>query len=168
MSSLARVIANLVIGANGATVAQESSRALTNKADRERFHQLRARARAICIGGATYRSEPYKNPPLPLYIASRETAISPTASTNTYQLSPTELVELALRDEGAPVLIEGGVKFLEDLIENRIIDEFHITRSPNHGDANYFDEKHLRQNYKCLSSEAIEGTTFELWIPNSK
>ena len=165
MPSPARVIANLVVGQNGATVAQGSSRALTNRTDRERFHQLRASARAICIGGTTYRCEPYSKPPLPLYVSSREPSPSEASSINFYHLSPTELVELALEKEGAPVLVEGGVRFLEELIEKQRIDEFHITRSPHLGDESFFDEDCLRLNYKCVNTEAKAGTNFELWVP---
>ncbi len=165
MPSPTRVIANLVIGQNGATVAQGSSRALTNRADRERFHQLRERARAICIGGATYRAEPYSKSPLPLYVASRESSPSKASSMNFYRLSPTELVELALEKEGAPVLVEGGVRFLKELIEKQRIDEFHITRSPHLGDESFFDKDSLRLNYKCANTEVKTGVNFELWVP---
>lgn len=165
MSSQARVIANLVIGANGATSARGSSRTLSNKPDRERFHQLRAGVRAICIGGATYRSEPYSNPPIPLYVSSQGLSVAAAASTHIHDLPPIKLVELAVNAEGAPVLIEGGINFLQDLIENEKIDQLHITRSPSRGDENFFDENRLRNHYILSSSESSGETKFELWIP---
>lgn len=164
-SSQPQVIANLVIGANGATEAMGSSRGLTTKLDRERFHQLRERAQAICIGGATFRSEPYEKTPLPLYVASTNAQSHSATSIHFHKLSPLQLVELALRSEGAPVLIEGGIKFLEGLIDTGKIDEFHITRSPKHGDGSFFDEDNLNRNYRCLVSDEVDGTKFEIWFP---
>lgn len=84
---------------------------------------------------------------------------------NFYRLSPTELVELALEKEGAPVLVEGGVRFLKELIEKQRIDEFHITRSPHLGDESFFDKDSLRLNYKCANTEVKTGVNFELWVP---
>lgn len=160
-----RIIANLLIGSDGATTLNGSSKALTNKADRERFHQLREKARAICIGGSTFRSEPYEKVPLPLYVSSRGTSVTLANLRDVYPLSPTELVKLALATEGAPILIEGGPNFLTELIESAQIDELHITRSPTSGDDNYFDETHLNQNYKCLESNEVDGVRFEIWSP---
>jgi riboflavin biosynthesis pyrimidine reductase len=70
-----RITANLVIGADGATVLEGSSKALSSQADRSRFHALRERASTILIGGNTARNEPYAKTPVPLVIVSASNQI---------------------------------------------------------------------------------------------
>ena len=170
-----RVIANLLVGGNGATVKAGSSKALTNSADRRRFHALRSLAKAIVIGGSTYRNEPYqrnaKDRTLPIYVSSvktqylidQELALGVTFAS----VSPTRLVARALEEVGSPILIEGGVNFLHELIENRIIDELHITRVQVDGDDYYLDESLLSKNYKLELQEQEGETNFEIWRPIS-
>ena len=63
--------ANLVIGQDGSTTRNGTSKNLSSAEDRKRFHQLRSGVEAIVIGGKTARLEPYAQTPAPLYVISR-------------------------------------------------------------------------------------------------
>lgn len=157
-----QLLANLLIASNGATTLAGRSRGLSFRADRERFHQIRSSARAIVIGGGTYRAEPYLDVTLPLYVASRGFSGAPPFIISA---SPLEVIEMALHESGAPVLIEGGVEFLARPIEMRLIDKFYISRSIIAGDGNFFDEDLLRGNYRITDTEEVTGGRFEIWRP---
>ena len=60
--------ANLIVGKDGSTTANNSSIGLSTDEDRARFKQLRSKADLILIGGNTARREPYKKTPVPLFI----------------------------------------------------------------------------------------------------
>jgi hypothetical protein len=60
--------ANLIVGSDGSTTANNSSIGLSTDDDRLRFKQLRSKSDLILIGGNTARREPYKRTPVPLYI----------------------------------------------------------------------------------------------------
>jgi riboflavin biosynthesis pyrimidine reductase len=156
------------------TSLRGSSRPLSTPEDRERFHSLRKGAKAILIGGATFRAEPYQNLSIPLFIATRKTVANALESPRGNQsrsgarlinVSPAELVRLARKEIPGDLLIEGGINFLNDLIESRAIDQFHITRVKTDGDALPFNEQTLQSNYRLISKERVNETTFELWHP---
>ena len=50
-----RVLANMVIGANGATLLNHDSAQLSPPADRTRFHEIRKMSKALVVGGRTFR-----------------------------------------------------------------------------------------------------------------
>lgn len=162
-----RVIANLLVANNGATSLGGTSSPLSPASDRRRFHELRAQARAILIGGNTYRNEPYSSSPLPLYVASRSLPPSHSSQVHILAQSPHDLIERAISDHGAPILIEGGPHFLQPLIEVQDIDVIHITRVALDGDSDFFDEDLLTENY-LLTEQASGGVgssfvTFQIW-----
>lgn len=159
-------MANIVLASNGATSSRGQSKALTGPADRLRFHELRKRARAICIGGATFRTEPYSKTPLPLYIATRSLNNLPESTLGAaYEISPKELLAIAIKREGVPVLVEGGINFITPLMKDSLIDEFYVTRSPQSGDDGFFDEELLNARYHLAESESSDGYKFETWLP---
>jgi riboflavin biosynthesis pyrimidine reductase len=167
VTSAQKVLANIVVASNGMTTLNGSSRELSNSDDRTRFHALRAKSSAIVIGGSTFRSEPYKNVALPLYVASSQK--KPMNSTaKFFALSPRELVKLAVTEVKGAVLIEGGVNFLKELIAHQEIDEIHITRVQKTGDAHLFDFEELANQYSLRLMEEIKGTKFELWTPRAR
>ncbi|MEY3093545.1 MAG: hypothetical protein RLZZ317_48 [Actinomycetota bacterium] len=162
----ARVIANMVISPNGATILGEGSMPLSSPADRRRFHEIRSLARAIAIGGSTFRSEPYTDLPVPVYVASRKLPQQP--GVNVYDESPTTLVERALREVGSPVLVEGGVEFVKPLLEKEIINRFFLTRSAIQGDAGFVEIDRCLTNYICVTSEKVDDDRFEIWEPREQ
>lgn len=152
--------ANLVVAANGATSRAGRSKGLSFPEDRVRFHSLRSQAKALLIGGATFRNEPYSDSPLDLYVATR----AGDGTDRKYSVTPTELVAIALSEAGHPLLIEGGVNFLRPLLEKALIDTFFLTRSEKLGDGDYFDESLLTNYHRVTVSEFSSGI-LESWQP---
>lgn len=161
VATMSLVRANLVVARNGATTLAGSSRALSNKLDRQRFHQLRANAEVILVGGNTFRSEPYNGLAIPILVSTRF-AGDQSPGVEFHNLSPSELVKEA-RSRFNSILIEGGLNFLFDLIKFGEIDEIFLTRSPKLGDADFLDEIELTRNYSLTKSEVLEDVTFEEW-----
>jgi riboflavin biosynthesis pyrimidine reductase len=162
-----RVLANLVVAPNGATTSGGRSSPLSSATDRQRFHATRSRARAIAIGGNTYRNEPYSNTQLPLFVATHHAPSDRELPANHrfIKKAPEEVIEIALSEYGAPVLIEGGVKFLLPLLEKKLIDTLYVTRSNKLGDADFLDNNQLELHYVRKSVERLDNMEFEVWIP---
>ncbi len=158
------VRANLVVGRNGMTTKAGSSKALSSSADRKQFHRLRSLAQVILIGGSTFRSEPYSEPPLPLHVSTRS-KLEPTEKARFFNLSPSQLLNQALEAGFEQVLIEGGVNFLATLISESRIDEIHLTRAQVDGDADFFDERELKRLYLLGDERFEKETCFEVWVP---
>ena len=169
-ASSTQVIANLVVAANGATTVAGRSAPLSSASDRQRFHQIRSKARSIAIGGNTYRSEPYGKTKLPVLVATRQVPHEGESEGLVRFLnnSPAEVIGIALSEYGEPVLVEGGVNFLQPLIEQRLIDTFYLTRSRKSGDGDFLEPSLLNSNYELVDSESIEENEFELWLPRKQ
>ena len=158
-----KVMANILLARNLATSLGGSSRALSPESDRIRFHQIRTLAKAILIGGQSYRNEPYSKLSLPLYISSRTLSEGASDSQFIFNQEPAWLIKRALLEQGCPVLIEGGVNFISSLITQSLIDLLYITRVNQDGDGHFFDESQLLKNYERRSIEIIDGASFETW-----
>ena len=159
-----RVLANMVIGANGATSLNHDSAELSPPADRTRFHEIRKMSKALVVGGRTFRLERYSKAPLPVYVATQ----TPTPSTSTsffFVAAPQIVVRKALENSNGPVLIEGGIRFIAPLLEKGVIDRLFLTRSPISGDGDFFDFEQLHRNYQLESSNKVDNVIFEEWIP---
>jgi len=156
-------MANILLAKNLATSLGGSSRALSPESDRIRFHQIRTLAKAILIGGQSYRNEPYSKLSLPLYISSRTLSEGGSDSQFIFNQEPAWLIKRALLEQGSPVLIEGGVNFIASLITQSLIDLLYITRVNQDGDGHFFDESQLLKNYERQSIEIIGGASFESW-----
>jgi riboflavin biosynthesis pyrimidine reductase len=158
-----KTMANILLAKNLATSLGGSSRALSPESDRIRFHQIRTLAKAILIGGQSYRNEPYSKLSLPLYISSRTLSEGSSDSQFIFNQEPAWLIKRALLEQGSPVLIEGGVNFIASLITQSLIDLLYITRVNQDGDGHFFDESQLLKNYERQSIEIIDGASFESW-----
>ena len=159
-----RVLANMVIGANGATSLNHDSAELSPPADRKRFHEIRKMSTALVVGGNTFRREHYSKAPMPVYVATQ----TPTSSTSTsifIVAAPEIVVRKALEDSNGAVLIEGGIRFIAPLLEKGVIDRLFLTRSPISGDGDFFDFENLHRNYQLDSSNKVDDVTFEEWTP---
>ncbi|MFM8384582.1 MAG: hypothetical protein ACKN96_06345 [Actinomycetota bacterium] len=165
---MAQLLANLVVARNGATSLRGSSRPLSTPEDRKRFHALRKGASAIAIGGSTFRTEPYENLKIPLFVATKHSSSEiggNPAAVRFYDLSPLELIQIARKEIAGTILIEGGVNFLRDLIAAQKIDQIYISRVGLDGDDYHLDEQALRLSYQLVSTERIGETNFEIWEP---
>ena len=158
-----KTMANILLARNLATSLGGSSRALSPKSDRIRFHQIRTLAKAILIGGQSYRNEPYSKLSLPLYISSRTLNEGAVGNKFIFNQDPAWLINRALLEQGYPVLIEGGVNFISSLIAESLIDLLYITRVNQDGDGHFFDPSDLLKNYERRSTEIIDGVSFESW-----
>ena len=158
-----KTMANILLARNLATSLGGSSRELSPKSDRIRFRQIRTLAKAILIGGQSYRNEPYSKLSLPLYISSRTLNEGAAGNKFIFNQDPAWLINRALLEQGYPVLIEGGVNFISSLIAESQIDLLYITRVNQDGDGHFFDESNLLKNYEKLSIEDIDGASFESW-----
>jgi riboflavin biosynthesis pyrimidine reductase len=164
------ILANLVLGSDGSTTLGGSSKSLSSTKDRKRFHELRAQASAILIGGNTARTEPYAQTPVPLIVITRTGQIPENVRKNPmariWELDPISAIEKARNEFGDSVLVEGGMKLIEQLLIANKIDELYLTISDKSGGENIYDLSALTRDFTVESSEKIAGETFLKLIKN--
>jgi riboflavin biosynthesis pyrimidine reductase len=165
-----RVLANLVLGSDGSTTLDGSSKALSSGTDRKRFHELRALASAILIGGNTARTEPYATTPVPLVVITRSGNIPESVRKNTqariWELDPISAIKKAGDEFGGNVLVEGGMNLIQELLIANQIDELYLTLSNKSGGENVYDLSALTRDFTVESSEKVDGETFLKLIRN--
>jgi len=164
------VLANLVMGSDGSTTLEGSSKFLSSSEDRSRFHELRAQASAILIGGNTARTEPYAATPVPLVIISKSGDIPEGVRSNPiahiWDLDPVSAVARAQGEFGGNVLIEGGINLLKELLLANQIDELYLTISEKTGGENSYDLSAMTREFTVESSEKSGNETFLKLIKN--
>jgi riboflavin biosynthesis pyrimidine reductase len=164
------VLANLVLGSDGSTSLDGSSKSLSSTEDRRRFHELRTRASAILIGGNTARTEPYATTPVPLVVITRSGNIPESVRGNPkaqiWELDPVSAIEKAQKEFGGDVLVEGGMGLVEELLLRNQIDELYLSLSKKSGGENVYDLSALTRDFTVESSEKIDGETFLKLIRN--
>ncbi len=158
------VKANLVMGNDGSTTLGGSSRSLSSPADRSRFHELRAQASAILIGGNTARTEPYASTPVPLVVITRGGNLPENLIANPllhiWELDPVSAVQRAKQEFGENILVEGGINLLKELLVANQIAELFLTISEKSGGENVYDLSALTRNFTVESSEKVGSETF--------
>jgi riboflavin biosynthesis pyrimidine reductase len=164
------ILANLVLGSDGSTTLDGSSKSLSSAEDRKRFHELRAQASVILIGGNTARTEPYAQTPVPLIVISKSGDIPDSVRRNSmaqiWDLDPISAVEKAANQFGGNLLVEGGMNLIQELLIANKIDELYLTLSKKSGGENVYDLSALTREFTVESSEKIEGETFLKLIRN--
>jgi riboflavin biosynthesis pyrimidine reductase len=164
------VLANLVLGSDGSTSMGGSSKSLSSAEDRRRFHELRAQASVILIGGNTARNEPYAQTPVPLVVITRSGEIPESVrenpNTHIWELDPISAVDKALKELGGTVLVEAGMSLIQELLVANKIDELYLTLSKISGGENVYDLSALTRDFTVESSEKIDGETFLKLIRN--
>jgi len=135
MSSAAgtgQVIATLVVGSDGSTAKDGSSRGVTSTLDRARFLERRRHVDAILIGGNTARTEPYRKTPVPVVVISTSmiNALADNRQAYWWNASPSEALERARRLFGPTILVEAGASIINELIASGEVDrlELSVTR----------------------------------------
>jgi riboflavin biosynthesis pyrimidine reductase len=158
------------LGSDGSTSLDGSSKSLSSAEDRRRFHELRAQASVILIGGNTARNEPYAQTPVPLVVITRSGEIpeSVRANPNTHiwELDPISAVDKASKEFGESVLVEAGMGLIQELLVANKIDELYLTLSKISGGENVYDLSALTREFTVESSEKIDGETFLKLIRN--
>jgi len=164
------VLANLVLGSDGSTSLDGSSKSLSSAEDRRRFHELRAQASVILIGGNTARNEPYAQTPVPLVVITRSGQIPESIRANPnahiWELDPISAVDNARKEFGECVLVEAGMSLIQELLVANKIDELYLTLSKISGGENVYDLSALTREFTVESSEKIDGETFLKLIRN--
>lgn len=164
------ILANLVLGSDGSTTLGGSSKSLSSAEDRKRFHELRAQASVILIGGNTARTEPYAQTPVPLIVISKSGEIPDSVRKNSmaqiWDLDPISAVEKAANQFGGNLFVEGGMNLIQELLIANKIDELYLTLSKKSGGENVYDLSALTREFTVESSEKIEGETFLKLIRN--
>lgn len=162
--------ANLVMGSDGSTSLGGSSRSLSSPADRARFHELRAQASAILIGGNTARTEPYAITPVPLVVITRVGNLPENLLANPllhiWEMDPVSAIHRATQEFGENILVEGGINLLKELLVANLISELFLTISEKSGGDHIYDLSALTRDFIVESSEKIEGETFLKLVRN--
>ena len=161
--------ANLIVGSDGSTTANNSSIGLSTDEDRLRFQQLRSRSDLILIGGNTARREPYKRTPIPLFILTHaKVRLQPKNQlAKQFSLGIGELFsEISNNfppiDSTSPInlLVEAGPILLKQMIELSLIDHLYLTKNLEKNGENKISIQELTRPFKLLSSEKVGSCEF--------
>ena len=161
--------ANLIVGNDGSTTANNSSIGLSTDEDRLRFKQLRSKSDLILIGGNTARREPYKRTLIPLYILTHaKVRLQPKNQlAKQFSMSITELFSEISKnfpptDSTFPInlLVEAGPILLKQMIELSLIDHLYLTKNTEKNGENKISVQELTAPFKLLSSEKVGTCEF--------
>lgn len=161
--------ANLIVGSDGSTTANNSSIGLSTDEDRLRFKQLRSKSDLILIGGNTARREPYKRTPVPLYILTHakvrlqpknqlakqfSMGIADLFSEISNNFPPTEIT--------SPInlLVESGPILLKEMIELSLINHLYLTINLEKSGENKISIEELTATFKLVSNERVGACEF--------
>ena len=156
--------ANLVLGEDGQSTFEGSSKALSSRFDRAKFHAIRAESQVILIGGNTARIEPYGKTPVRLIVLSKSGDIPVSVQGNTsaeiWNLSPAQAIS-RLRDEGVErILVEAGISIVRELSAENLLDGIYVTHTNFDKGENVVDIESLTQNMVIESAEDSDGESF--------
>jgi riboflavin biosynthesis pyrimidine reductase len=156
------IIATLVVGSDGSTSKDGTSRGVSSSVDRARFLERRRQVDAILIGGNTARSEPYRKTPVPVVVISTSMINSLADNRQAYwwNASPREAIERAQRLFGPTILVEAGTSIIIELLELNLIDRLELSVSPVTGGDDRVDYKKLLSYFTSVESEIDGETTF--------
>lgn len=152
----------LVVGADGSTTKNYSSKGVSSPADRKAFLSRRREFDVILIGGNTARNEGYGRTPCPLVIISHSD-ISPVPENklaHLWNLSPAAALMRAREEFGERVLIEAGVAIVNELLADNLIDEFFLSVTPVQDGENLIDWRGILAGFLHVEKSEIDGTLF--------
>ncbi|MEI9907472.1 MAG: dihydrofolate reductase family protein [Actinomycetota bacterium] len=129
------VTAALVVGADGSSVLNNSSTALSTPEDHKEFLARRRQSDCIIIGGKTAQRESYGKTPCPLVIVSHQhpALLEVNPQSHWWNMSPASAVDKAEEIFGQRVTVEGGADFLTLLLAAGKIDQLNLTVTPRVG-----------------------------------
>jgi riboflavin biosynthesis pyrimidine reductase len=156
------VYATLVIGSDGSTSKNGTSREIASGADRSEFLARRREVDFILIGGQTARCEPYHRTPVPVVVASRSMINSLADNRNAYwwNCTPLEALERGMKKFGDNVLVEAGASIIFELIQARALDGIYLSVTPQSGGVEKIDYRQLIENFSEISMRNFEDTKF--------
>jgi riboflavin biosynthesis pyrimidine reductase len=156
--------ANLVLGAGGQSTFEGTSKALSSRFDRAKFHAIRADAQAILIGGNTARIEPYGKTPVRLIVLSKSgdipNSVTANSSAEIWALAPAEAIA-KLRGEGVErILVEAGPSIVAELSSQNLLDGLYLTQTNFDKGENAVDIEAITANMVMESVEDSEDESF--------
>jgi riboflavin biosynthesis pyrimidine reductase len=156
------VFASLVVGADGATTKNGSSRAISSGIDRTSFLARRRAVDFIFIGGETARTEPYHRTPVPVVVSSRSlvNALADNRLAHWWNLSPNVAIEKGIKQFGPNVLVESGARMLQQLISAKFLDGLYLSVTDIAGGDDVISVEELLQNFKSIDRQIIGDTLF--------
>jgi riboflavin biosynthesis pyrimidine reductase len=161
--------ANLIVGSDGSTTANNSSIGLSTDEDRLRFKQLRSKSDLILIGGNTARREPYKRTPVPLYILTHaKVRLQPKNQlAKQFSMGITDLFSEVSNnflptDITSPInlLVEAGPILLQEMIELSLINHLYLTKNLEKSGENKISIEELTATFKLISNERVGACEF--------
>ena len=161
--------ANLIVGNDGSTTANNSSIGLSTDEDRLRFKQLRSKSDLILIGGNTARREPYKRTPVPLYILTHaKVRLQPKNQlAKQFSMGITDLFSEVSNnflptDITSPInlLVEAGPILLQEMIELSLINHLYLTKNLEKSGENKISIEELTATFKLISNERVGACEF--------
>jgi riboflavin biosynthesis pyrimidine reductase len=156
------VFASLVVGADGATTKNGSSRAISSGIDRTSFLARRRAVDFIFIGGETARTEPYHRTPVPVVVSSRSlvNAVADNRLAHWWNLSPNAAIEKGIKQFGPNVLVESGTRMLEQLLSAKLLDGIYLSITDVVGGDDVVNVEELLQNFISIERQIIGDTLF--------
>lgn len=156
------VFATLVVGADGCTSKDGSSREVSSGADRTAFLERRRQADFILIGGNTARTEPYHRTPVPVVVASRSmvNSLADNRIAHWWNLSPVAALEKGIKKFGPSALIESGPEIIYQLIDARVLDGIFLSVTPQTGGQGAIVIDDLLKNFSDISRHESGDTLF--------
>ena len=161
--------ANLIVGSDGSTTANNSSIGLSTDEDRLRFKQLRSKSDLIMIGGNTARREPYKRTPVPLYILTHaKVRLQPKNQlAKQFSMGITDLFS-EISNNFSPIkttspinlLVEAGPILLQEMIELSLINHLYLTKNLEKSGENKISIEELTATFKLISNERVGACEF--------
>ena len=156
------VFASLVVGADGATSKDGSSRAISTGIDRTSFLARRRTVDFIFIGGKTARIEPYHRTPVPVVVSSRSmvNSLANNRLAQWWNLTPVAAIEKGVKNFGPNVLVESGSSMLTHLISVKALDGIYLSVTNVKGGEGLVDVESLLSNFSNFKSEKVGDTLF--------
>lgn len=156
------VFASLVVGTDGSTSKNGSSKGISSGADRTTFLARRRNADFILIGGQTARTEPYHRTPVPVVVASHSmiNALAENRLAHWWNLSPVSALEKGRKKFGPNVLVEAGPRLINELIQARALDGIYLSITSVIDGEDVINVDELLSNFTKIEREEIQGTFF--------
>ena len=159
-AGIGQVIATLVVGSDGSTAKDGSSRGVTSTLDRARFLERRRHVDAILIGGNTARTEPYRKTPVPVVVISTSmiNALADNRQAYWWNASASEALERAQRLFGPTILVEAGASIINELIASGEVDRLELSVTQVSGGEDRIDIEKMLSHFEHVES-VTEGET---------
>jgi riboflavin biosynthesis pyrimidine reductase len=155
-----QVIATLVVGSDGSTAKDGTSRGVTSTLDRARFLERRRHVDAILIGGNTARTEPYRKTPVPVVVISTSmvNALADNRQAYWWNASASEALERARHLFGPTILVEAGASIINELIASGEVDRLELSVTQVSGGEDRIDIHEMLSHFKDVEN-VTEGET---------